>query len=153
MPNTSTVASLAEELCAAHDLRDAEVVRVQGTLSDETIPTRLSQAGARVLPITVYHTLTPPWPDDFRERLVDYPPDVVLFTSGSTVNGLFELLSPDEIDRWVRGKVLASIGPMTSRVVQARGLAVTVEATQYSVAGLIDALAEYFNQHAERQQQ
>jgi len=144
LPETATVAALAEALADKYDLAGTEVVRVQGTLSDDTIFDRLTEAGASVLPLTVYHTFTPSWPEDFRERLAEHPPDAVLFTSGSTVRGLFELLSPEEIERFISASVLASIGPMTSRTVRSHGLEVHVEAEHYSLPGLIEALVDFY---------
>jgi uroporphyrinogen-III synthase len=72
-------------------------------------------------------------------------PDVITFTSSSTVRNFVALLGnvwrgrprprkPDDIR-------LASIGPITSSTLRDLGLPVDIEATQYTIPGLIKAIA------------
>jgi uroporphyrinogen-III synthase len=61
--------------------------------------------------------------------------DAVAFTSSSTVERAVELLGEDKVPR-----VVVSIGPITSASVVAAGLAVTVEATEHTIDGLVAAV-------------
>ena len=61
--------------------------------------------------------------------------DAVAFTSSSTVERTVELLGIDNVP-----PVVVSIGPITSASVAAAGLAVTVEATEHTIDGLISAV-------------
>jgi uroporphyrinogen III methyltransferase/synthase len=144
VPTTATVASLAQELVAKHDLSKAQVVRVQGNLSDDTVASTLTEAGAEVSPLTVYHTFHPTWPDGFKEELESHPPDVIMFSSGSTANGLFGLLTADEIQRITANATIASIGPSTTKVIENLGLKVAVTAKTHSLPGLINELVAHF---------
>jgi uroporphyrinogen III methyltransferase/synthase len=63
--------------------------------------------------------------------------DYVTFTSSSTVRYFFESLDGAELLQRTR---LASIGPVTSDALRARGLEPHVEAERHDVDGLIDAL-------------
>ena len=144
VPGTATVAGLARELVANYDLSKAQVVRVQGNLSDDTIPSALTAAGAKVSTLTVYHTFHPTWPDGFKEELLAHRPDVIMFSSGSTARGLFELLSAEEVKAVASDAVLASIGPSTTKVIEDLGLKVGVTATTHSLPGLIEALVAHF---------
>ncbi|MBX3183211.1 MAG: uroporphyrinogen-III C-methyltransferase [Polyangiaceae bacterium] len=65
--------------------------------------------------------------------------DVALFTSSSTVHSLVDALGTDA-PTLCRGTLLASIGPITSQALRDRGLWVDVEATEYTVPGLLDAI-------------
>jgi uroporphyrinogen III methyltransferase/synthase len=73
--------------------------------------------------------------------------DVALFTSSSTVHAFADALGPDAA-RLTGGVVLASIGPVTSATLRARGLRVDVEASEYTVPGLLDALERHFTARA-----
>ena len=44
----------------------------------------------------------------------------------------------------MRGVVIASIGPVTSATLRENGLSVDVEAEEYTIDGLLEALAAYF---------
>jgi uroporphyrinogen-III synthase len=61
--------------------------------------------------------------------------DAVAFTSSSTVERTVELLGIDKIP-----PVVVSIGPITSASVVAAGLAVTVEAIEHTIDGLVAAV-------------
>jgi len=61
--------------------------------------------------------------------------DAVAFTSSSTVERTVELLGMDNVP-----PVVVSIGPITSASVVAAGLAVTVEAIEHTIDGLVAAV-------------
>ncbi|HEX4217498.1 MAG TPA: uroporphyrinogen-III synthase [Acidimicrobiales bacterium] len=61
--------------------------------------------------------------------------DAVAFTSSSTVERTIELLGIEQVP-----PVVASIGPITSASAVAAGLAVTVEAVEHTIDGLVAAL-------------
>ncbi|MBJ72987.1 MAG: hypothetical protein CMN31_16880 [Sandaracinus sp.] len=72
--------------------------------------------------------------------------DAVTFTSSSTVTNLLALTGPDAL----AGKVLASIGPITSATLRDAGLTPTVEAQEASIEGLVQALEEHYAQERDR---
>lgn len=143
VPTEATTAALAEQLAASQSWEDSMVVRVRGNLSFENIEKSLAAAGADVIPMTVYRTYFPKWPEGFREKLFEYPPDVVTFTSGTGVTGLFENLTEDEVRKLTEGAMLLSIGPSTSKVAEQRGLSITLEAKEHAISAMIDELVKY----------
>jgi uroporphyrinogen III methyltransferase/synthase len=70
--------------------------------------------------------------------------DAVTLTSSSTVDNLCDLLGPMAA-QFLGRSLVASIGPVTTATALARGVRVDVTATQYTVRGLVDALAESFD--------
>lgn len=144
VPTKATVASLASEMREKLDLEGAAVVRVAGDLADDTVKNALEQVGAQILTMTVYRTFHPTWPDGMKTRLFEHPPHAIMFTSGSTVDGLFAVLSPEEAQKLTQNAALASIGPSTSKVLAARGLTPAVEAREHNIPSLIRDLTEYF---------
>ena len=61
--------------------------------------------------------------------------DVVTFTSSSTVDNLVDAVGAEGLPPFV-----ASIGPITTMSLRARGLTATVEASPHTVDGLVDAV-------------
>jgi uroporphyrinogen III methyltransferase/synthase len=143
VPTHATVAELAGQMKEGLELKGAGVVRVQGNLSDNTVPDILTEAGAEVVRLTVYETYLPAWPEGFKENLLADPPDAVMFSSGSTVDGLMEHLSEEELLHVTEGAVIVSIGPMTTRRLRERGMKVTIEAGKHSIPAMVDALVKY----------
>ena len=68
--------------------------------------------------------------------LHDHPPDIITFTSSSTVQNC-----PAEL----RTIPAASIGPITSETARKVGFQVAVEAGEYTVDGLLAALESHFS--------
>ena len=64
-------------------------------------------------------------------------PHWITLTSSSTVNNLVALVGKQAL----AGVRLASIGPITSATIREHGLEVDVEARQYTVDGLLEALS------------
>nr|MBN2276404.1 uroporphyrinogen-III C-methyltransferase [candidate division Zixibacteria bacterium] len=145
IPSRATTESLAEEIIDKYDFQNIPVARVRGNLGDDRVERILTEAGAEVLPLQTYRTFYPGWPEGFKEKLIEYPPDIITFTSGSTVEGLCRLLDPDELDELLKGKVVVSIGPSTSDVIRSHGIEVTLEAVEHSVPGIIREILQYYN--------
>jgi uroporphyrinogen III methyltransferase/synthase len=75
--------------------------------------------------------------DDPRQR-----PTAITFTSSSTARNFVALLDSKDPAQSLRGITIASIGPVTSATLRELGLTVDVEAGEYTIPGLVKALAE-----------
>jgi len=144
MPSKYTVNDLTAEMAAKLDLTGAEIIRVRGNLAPDTMERKLPAAGARIIPLTVYRTFHPAWPDGLRDKLFENPPHAFIFTSGSTVDGLFELLSADEVKRLTTGAEIFSMGPSTTKIIKGHGLTISAEAAEHSIPGLLSTLVDYY---------
>jgi uroporphyrinogen III methyltransferase/synthase len=111
----------------------------------ETLPDMLRESGAFVDVVPAYETkaVSDERAAGLREMFEAGAIDVALFTSGSTVSSVFDVLGERATD-WLAGICVASIGPVTSRALEARGIVPTVTAKVYTVAGLLDELEEHF---------
>jgi len=67
-------------------------------------------------------------------------PQLITFTSSSTVRNFLELLGKRDARPYVTGIKLASIGPVTSSTLGELGLRVDIEAREYTIPGLIRAI-------------
>ncbi len=150
VPTEATTSAFAEQLADSRSWKDSEVVRVRGNLSVDNIDRSLAAAGAGVLPLTVYRTFHPTWPEGLTEKLLQYPPDVITFTSGTSVTGLFEILSADNVKSILSETKVLTIGPATSAVAREHGFDVTIEARRHSIPSMIDELVGYAEDHSLR---
>jgi uroporphyrinogen-III synthase len=144
VPSEATVEDMAQEMSRSLDLQNAVIVRVRGNLADETIERALPRSGATVIPLTVYRTEYADWPDGFLSMLMEHPPDAILFTSGSTVDGLYHNLSEEEIVSLTAKAQIFSLGPSVSKTLMKYGLAVAREADEHTLPGLLAALIDYY---------
>ena len=83
----------------------------------------------------------------FLEKLRDGEIDVLTFTSSSTVHHFMSLFKDEEqreLENYLDRLVIASIGPITTRTAREYKLSIQVEAKEFTVAGLVDALDNYY---------
>jgi len=144
IPSKATVDDLAREMIENLDIQKAVIVRVRGNLADDTLEKRLPKAGATVITLTVYRTELAIWPDGFKARLFNQPPHAILFTSGSTIDGLFKNLEPAEVDILTAKASIFSIGPTASRSLEAHNLTITRQADAHTIQGLVDTLIDFY---------
>jgi len=146
VPGEATVAAFAGEFAEALNLKDTSVVRVRGNLADQTFEKTAEDAGADVIPVEVYKTEYNIWPTGLKNKLLEYPPDAVMFTSGSTVEGLFENLNESEIEQLLGSAALFSIGPSTTAKLSAHGLKIARECGIHNIAEIVNSILDYFSE-------
>jgi len=112
----------------------------------EVLPEGITKMGGEVEVVTVYKTGLPADADieKIRRMLEAKELDAITFTSSSTVTHLIEMLGGSDLRALLDGIVLAAIGPVTSGTLRECGLPVHVEAEEYTIDGLVRALAEYY---------
>jgi uroporphyrinogen-III synthase len=117
---------------------------VRAAVSRDVLPEALEAAGAQVTVAQAYRNVVP---EDSVAELASLfrgnPPDAITFTSASTARNLADLLEVAGL-RVPGGVVLASIGPITSAAMVEAGFGVSVEARDSTVAGLVEALRDWF---------
>ncbi len=110
----------------------------------ELLPRTLREQGAEVNLIEVYDTVVP---EESRTRLTrllkSQPPDLITFTSSSTVSH-FAILAKETED--LRQFRCAVIGPITAATAREHGLTIVVQAKRSSVPDLVRAIEHYFQQ-------
>ncbi len=116
----------------------------------EILPEGLAKMGGIVDVVAVYRTGFPEKADiaEIKAMLAEKKLNAITFTSSSTVTHFVEMMGADNLGTILDGVVIASIGPVTSSTIKEQGLSVHVEASVYTVDGLVKALAEYFRQQS-----
>jgi uroporphyrinogen III methyltransferase/synthase len=139
--------ALGEEMLAAIRSGGASprVLLARAARARDALPEALRAAGCAVDVVAAYETHAPP-PETVQglaHELAVGRIDIVTFTSSSTVDNLCDLLGSQAVELIGRARV-GSIGPVTTETARARGVRVDVTARQYTVPGLVQALAESY---------
>jgi uroporphyrinogen III methyltransferase/synthase len=141
VPTMPTRSALVEEMAGNPRISDAVVVRVRGNLGDDYVESSITQqTGAKVFPLRVYHTIFAQWPAEVKEELSLYPPDVIVFTSGSAVDGFAANLEDEELKRLTEEATVVSIGPSTSKSIRSHGMTVGLESRRRTTRSIVDEL-------------
>jgi len=133
------LASLADR-----DLRGKAFLIPRAKVARDVVPRVLQERGARVEVVEAYETLTPRLAPDELERLLTPCPDVITFTSSSTVSNFAKILDEAKLRDCVREAAIASIGPITSATARELGFEVAVEAAEFTIPGLVAAIRRFF---------
>jgi uroporphyrinogen III methyltransferase/synthase len=132
---------VAEALIAAfarHDVRGKRILLPRAAVARDVIPEELARLGAQVDVVEAYRNVPPP---DAAERVRavfsgSHRPDWITFTSSSTVTNFIEIAGPGQLE----GVHAASIGPVTSATLRSHGIEPAVEASEYTIDGLVAAI-------------
>lgn len=139
------VADLVPDSYVAEGLLDAfpappggggRVLLARAAEARDVLPDGLREAGWAVDVVPVYRTVRPDLAPEAADALATA--DVVTFTSSSTVRHFVELAGVEAVP-----PVVACIGPITAATARELGLAVTVEAAEHTIAGLVAALEDH----------
>ena len=141
---------IAESVVAAlhRRVKGKRVLLVRAKVARDVIPRELRKAGAQVDVIEAYETVVP---ESSARRLRaalagKRKPHAITFTSSSTVKNFVQLLGLAGAQKALRkasfghGIHTASIGPVTSATLREFGLPVDIEAQEYTMHGLVDAI-------------
>jgi len=138
---------VAEGLLAVlggRDVRGKRFLIPRAKVARDLVPRVLEERGAQVEVVEAYQTVAPDISPEEISCLLTPPPDVITFTSSSTVSNFAKLLGADRIVGVLPGTAIASIGPVTSETLRKLGLAVTLEARESTINGLATAITEYY---------
>jgi uroporphyrinogen-III synthase len=95
--------------------------------------------------VPAYQTVLPSErSSEIADRLRQGEIHCVTFTSSSTVSNFFSLLDRDEILPHLGGVTIACIGPITAKTAEEYGIKVHVMPSDYTIAGLVDAMRRHF---------
>ena len=107
------------------------------------LPRELTRHGAQVEVVPIYDTVVPEESRVALKQALDAgKPDLITFTSSSTVRHLMNLATdPDG----VRSVPCAAIGPITAATAREHGFQVAVESRESTIPGLFAAVCNYYD--------
>jgi len=145
VPEEFVAEAVVGALAARGELRGKRVLLPRARAARDALPDGLRRLGAVVDVIPVYDTV-PETGDDggLVAEILAGRIDAVTFTSSSTVRHFVDIVGPEAA---TSGRFAAAvIGPVTAATARELGLAVAVEAEEYTIPGLVEALVRYFGE-------
>jgi len=139
----SQAVALVQELGEA--LRGKRIFLPRSDRADPDLVKLIKGLGGNVCEVVAYRTITVGKREGAEHAEVLQSDAVVLF-SPSAVAGFLEIFSAYELRRISEHGVVAAIGPVTNAALQTAGIRNTIVAEEASVAGIIEALANFFRQ-------
>jgi uroporphyrinogen III methyltransferase/synthase len=147
VPKQATGEALADELIENEGIESVQLLVVTGNLNRKELVSRLETEGRAIVDtLPLYKTSkTNLLKNDSAARFRQEGADAILFTSSSTVNSFIDQSAAFELEDGARRPVLGSIGPMTSKTLNEKGLPIAFEASVSSLEHFVDAAVKHFN--------
>lgn len=143
MPEKYVAESVVESL--RDRMNGKRVLLARAKVARDVIPKELRELGAQVDVVEAYETVVPQKSRTRLRAILKDPkkrPDVITFTSSSTVRNFWALVAGKtaRATQALQGIRFASIGPVTSATLRELALPVDIEAKEYTIPGLIEAI-------------
>ena len=127
------------------DLQDIRILYPCADKARDIIPRELRRLGAHLDNPVAYRNIFPErLPPETLFALEKRSVDCITFTSSSTVQNLAAMLGEEMMLDMLKGVVVASIGPITSKSCRALGLKVDIEPLEYTLEALTATLEAHF---------
>ena len=128
------------------DLHGKKILFPRADKAREIIPNELKRMGAHVDSPVAYRNVFPDrLPPEALFLLEKRSVDCITFTSSSTVQNLAAMLGEDMLVDLLKGVIVASIGPITSKSCRELGLKVDIEPDTHTLDALAAALEVHFS--------
>jgi uroporphyrinogen III methyltransferase / synthase len=121
---------------AAYDLTGSRILIARAAVARDLLPTELARRGAYVDVVEAYRTVAPADLATRAASVLSRNPDWVTFTSSSTAQNFINAVGVEAL----QDVPCASIGPITSATLRQNGIRVALEASEYTIPGLVQAL-------------
>ena len=143
MPAEALGAKIAKEFDKFETIENLKICLLRAEKANPDLPKALEELGAIVDDIPVYQTVAEATiATAASEKLQEAGADWITFTSGSTVEHFHARFNlPALLKKFPQTK-LASIGPETTKALEALGLKPAVEAKQHTMEGLVAAVSK-----------
>lgn len=141
MPEEALGKKVAAAFAKYQNMENVKVCLLRAEAANPDLPKALEELGAIVDDIPVYATVADITdPGGVGESLLSTGADWITFTSGSTVEQFHKRFDLPGIVKKFPALKLASIGPETTKALQALNLQPALEAKEHTVDGLVSTL-------------
>ncbi|MFL6215114.1 MAG: uroporphyrinogen-III synthase [Blastocatellia bacterium] len=141
------LAALIEAVGGVEHLAGLRFLLPRARVARDLLPEELIRFGAHVDAVEAYQTLRPDIDRaDLIRLMTDNHVDAITFTSPSTVANFAALIGNKDLSDTLRGLIVASIGPVTTEALRARGITQIIQSQAYNAIALVEALVEALGQ-------
>ncbi|MDD2365822.1 MAG: uroporphyrinogen-III C-methyltransferase [Desulfuromonadaceae bacterium] len=145
IPSNYTAEGVVEEFSRL-DMHNSRVLFPRADKARDIIERELKKMGAYIdSPVTYRNIFPERLPPETLFALEKRSVDCITFTSSSTVKNLAAMLGEELLLDMLKGVVVASIGPITSKTCRDLGLKVDIEPDVYTTEALIQSIEAHFN--------
>ncbi len=149
-PSEYRAEAVADALVAA-GVAGRRVLLARAASARAILPQRLAAAGAVVDEVAVYETIVPPEAASAAALFAgDRRPDLVTFTSSSTVTNFARLFPARDLPRVLEGVAIGCIGPITAATARDLGITVDVQPDEYTIPAFAAAIVDHFRRRSAR---
>ena len=134
--------SAAQAFAHAHHCANLQILWPNGNLANTQLQATLTQAGARVIPLTVYETTLKTQLNDAERQILATPFDLLIFTSPSTVESFTTLTQSEAKSQ--PSPLIACLGPKTRQSAMAKLGHVDIEPVAYTLNALAEAIHAHY---------
>jgi uroporphyrinogen III methyltransferase / synthase len=110
----------------------------------EFLPEALSDAGSQVDVAPCYQMMRPAINPEILDKLHKKGPDLIVFTSASTIRNMAEILGPEVFQELFLKTKVAVIGPITAKTAESQGKCADIIPDESTVSALLVAINEHF---------
>ncbi len=148
VPENYTSEAIVRAMNETESLADAAVLIPRADVARASLAEALGAAGARVTESVAYHMEVPVDAEGATGGLLDFAPELLVFTNAAAIRNLSALLGEASQAQLAQSTPVASIGPVTTRVARDGGFQVVVEPTLHDVAHLVEAICAWAGERA-----
>ncbi|SKC75590.1 uroporphyrinogen-III C-methyltransferase [Maledivibacter halophilus] len=113
-------------------------------IARKVLEEKLIKLGANVDNVAVYNTIIPRYErGELANILKNKIIDIITFTSSSTARNFFKILGKENLNL-LDNINIAAIGPITAKTAKELGMNVEIEAKEYTIDGLVEAIINYY---------
>ncbi|MBN2375592.1 MAG: uroporphyrinogen-III C-methyltransferase [Sedimentisphaerales bacterium] len=144
LPGRFVAESILEAFAEMEQVKGKRILLARADIARSDLPEGLRELGAEVSEVTAYRTVADEsGQEEFLEALEADKVDWITFTSSSTVRNFLGMIDLGKLS----GKKfrVGSIGPVTSAIIKKSGLRLDVEAAEYTIGGLVEAIVSTSN--------
>jgi uroporphyrinogen III methyltransferase / synthase len=137
--------ALAERHGGLHNLAGMRIMLPRARESRELLARVLEAAGAHVDAIPCYETILSEIEPSLIQAVIRNPPDLVVFTSSSTVQNFLALLGENEGTKILAAAHVAAIGPITTRKLDQCGKRAEIVPGENTIPSLLAAIRNFYH--------
>jgi uroporphyrinogen III methyltransferase/synthase len=144
VPSVFTSEQFGKQLINFANLKEKKVLLLRSEIASNELVEILKLAGAMVDDVSIYTAVMQKGEyASLEEKIRNNEVDWLTFASPSAVRGFFEVLSAELINS--SDIKVASVGPVTSKELQRKGVKVDVTASEHTFDGLLDAIEQAYS--------
>jgi uroporphyrinogen III methyltransferase / synthase len=127
-----------------HALAGQHILLPRAREGRELLPTALIASGAFVDVVPCYQTVRAEFGENAIQRLRTTMPDLIVFTSSSTVRNMIDILGQEDGKRMLLESVVAVLGPVTASTAESFGKRAEIIPKENTIASLLEEIRAYF---------